>query len=691
MEVTVVTRPPTGSLDAQLLGHIEASADDNGMESAILFYDFPLYRDELDGSLIKTPTLLLSRNHGVVLLTTSESVSSNDTDLNEQIAEAERLIAHIFSRLLKNPALRLGATKLNVPINAAIYAPAFASNEIVNEIPILYTLDAVDALLRNLTAPLHGVILDECKSTIEGAKGVIRPTTRSGEGTKGALAKRLEAEIISFDRNQRSAALGGLQGPHRIRGLAGSGKTVILAMKAANLHLRHPDRRILYTFWTKSLYQHVKTLITRFYRQFDDRDPDWELLQVRHGWGSSQLPGVYSMACSSMGVRPLSFKEAMHLDGGNPFDAACNQLLQYTVKPMFDYVLIDEGQDFPLSFMRLSARLVEESRFTIAYDELQNIFQTKSPSSEEIFGRSPDGAALRQFESDQVLSMCYRNPREVLVAAHAIGFGIYGNRISQMLENKAHWEDIGYKVRQGDFSAGSYTSIERPEENSLLSISEEQSFEEIISVISSNGFDEEVNLVCKKIQQDIQSGLRPDDILVVTVDDRNAKTYLQAVAAELRVAGIKSWDIHSSYGRIEFREAGMVTLSTVHKAKGNESMSVYVMGIDSLFPQPSVRRRNMLFTAMTRAKAWVTLSGTGARFKDFLCELEKARDNFPRLEFQYPSGEALSVMRRDLKVAKDNAVSADALFASADSLSKEEREKLLRYLLDGGVDTQGPG
>ena len=39
----------------------------------------------------------------------------------------------------------------------------------------------------------------------------------------------------------------------RIRGLAGSGKTVVLALKAAYLHAQHPEWRIGVTFNTRSL------------------------------------------------------------------------------------------------------------------------------------------------------------------------------------------------------------------------------------------------------------------------------------------------------------------------------------------------------------------------------------------------------------------------------------------------------
>ncbi len=81
-----------------------------------------------------------------------------------------------------------------------------------------------------------------------------------------------------------------LDGPQRVRGLAGSGKTVVLAMKAALTHLRYPDAIILYTFYTKNLYQHIQRLITRFYRQFDDRDPNWSNLRIMHAWGGGSNP-----------------------------------------------------------------------------------------------------------------------------------------------------------------------------------------------------------------------------------------------------------------------------------------------------------------------------------------------------------------------------------------------------------------
>ena len=47
------------------------------------------------------------------------------------------------------------------------------------------------------------------------------------------------------------------------------------------------------------------------------------------------------------------------------------------------------------------------------------------------------------MQNDIVLPKCYRNPKEILVTAHAIGFGIYNDILLQSLENNSHWNDYG--------------------------------------------------------------------------------------------------------------------------------------------------------------------------------------------------------------------------------------------------------
>lgn len=66
-----------------------------------------------------------------------------------------------------------------------------------------------------------------------------------------------------------SAALEISDNVQRIRGLAGSGKTIVLALKAAYLHVSNPEFKIAITFNIRSLKQQFEELITKFvYEQY---------------------------------------------------------------------------------------------------------------------------------------------------------------------------------------------------------------------------------------------------------------------------------------------------------------------------------------------------------------------------------------------------------------------------------------
>lgn len=413
--------------------------------------------------------------------------------------------------------------------------------------------------------------------------------------------------------------------------------------------LRYPEAKIALTFHTKSLYQHVRRMITRFYRQYDDRDPDWEKMHVLHAWGGRANAGIYFNACQDNGVRPLTFSDAAAL-GSDPFGSACDALLSSTkIRPTYDYVLVDEAQDFHPAFLRLCYALAKEGKLVFAYDQLQTIFQIKPPSVGEIFGVDESGNPRVELENDIVLHKCYRNPLEITVCAHALGFGIYGNRIVQMLENEEHWRDLGYVVESGEFQPGALTNIRRLDTSSPSSISRLSKQDEIISADVYANVTEEINAVASEIVSSIKNeGLRPDDVLVVAADDRNAKMYLQEISRRLQRYSIETNNMQlDAYSIQDFSRENSVTLSTIHKAKGNEAYQVFVVGVDALFFPATVRSRNLAFTAMTRAKAWLRVTGVGQFAQVFKRELDEAKKHLPSLVFHYPSAADLQVMERD--------------------------------------------
>lgn len=641
------------NLAVEFIEFLEENQSKLNLNSSEIYYNYPLYRD-IEGDLIKTHVLIISENHGVIIVGISRATDQNKNDIIDNDDEnLGDVFNQIYSRLIKNKNLKRGKKELLFSVETLLYAPLLTSIDGL-ELDSHVSINGrqVEDFLENQKSNiLHTELIENILSSIDGAAGIVRAKPRLDSivpGSKGDVANKVEAAILTFDRKQKHGYILPLEGVERIRGLAGSGKTIVLAMKVALTHIEYPDATILFTFYTKSLYQYIRRLITRFYKQFSEFEPDFDKIKIMHAWGGHSIPGVYYEASMAHGSQVMSYQVAKRYNFAHPFDHVCEDFLKKNkeITPLYDYVFIDEGQDFPSSFIKLCSRISKNHKIVLAYDELQTIFQTTAPSFDSLFGDIKP-----KMSEDVVLYKCYRNPREIIVCAHALGFGIYGSNIVQMLENKEHWEDVGYRVHEGDFTEGSNIIIERPPENSLPIVSKAFKKEDIISVRHFSAFEEEIDFVSESIRVDIKGGLRPDDILVEVVDDRNAKNYLWEIQQRLEEFGINSHNIHAdSFGLKDFHAEGCVTLSTVHKAKGNEAFMVYVVGVDSLFGNwCGVRERNMIFTAMTRAKGWVCLTGVGDLAENCAREVSEAMKNFPYLRFVYPSETELKIMKRDLK------------------------------------------
>lgn len=644
------------------------------LDEAIVFYNFPLFREE--EKLFVADLVLVSAVHGVILISTGNAYS---VEAEERL---EGAYSQIFSRLVKYRKLRRGKAELAVNLESFFWTPEGQSSDVVK----VGFKELEDHLSSLVAARISDEILEELISVLDGSKALIRAPERNTENfssqSRIAIIKHLEEEIRKFDLEQRRAYMTEVDGPQRIRGLAGSGKTVVLALKAALTAIRQPEAKIAVTFYTKSLYQHIKQLITRFYRLHEDRDPDWEKLQVLHAWGGATVDGLYYKVAQRFGHRPLNYGQAQALSRSQPFGAACQILLNDpSVHSAFDYVFVDEAQDFPPEFMRLALRLATEEKLVIAYDVFQTIFDLEVPTAASLFGTDEENAPAITFDEDIFLHKCYRNPREILVCSHAIGFGIYGRRIVQMLESREHWEDFGYEVH-GNLTAGQEVSITRPEENSPSSISSSCDLDEIISARVFTRPADEIAHVAAKIRDEIQKqGVPAEEILVVCADDRNAANYLSSIKTALNEFEIRSNNLQDdTFSLRDFQKVGAVTLSTVYKAKGNEAYSVYLVGIDALFHQPTPQTRNKAFTGMTRAKGWLHVTGIGPAGQVFVDELRAAKKNFPELKFIYPSEQQLVYMKRDLVQVDPEEIYTE--WSKLESgLDPEDYERFLRRKL----------
>lgn len=634
----------------------QAYTDDN----VFVYYKYPIYRGDLPEDLIQAHLLLTSPTFGVVYV----ACKIGEVIDNYYFEYLDSLDSNLYKKFVSRAELRKSRRELKFDVTGIILS---SETKIENDIQFS-TMDNLLDIISNhtLEEPLTEDEYTLVVSCIDNTTKMVTkkqravPISSGGSVTKGEILERIQQKETCFDVEQRKVAMSCIDSPQRIRGLAGSGKTILLTMKAALYHLSNPDAEILYTYYTKDLYELIRHLIERFYREAaDNHEPNWKRIHIYHAWGGYELGGVYSTACADLGEPMIDLRTARNRDPSHPFDYVCNSLLGKDIRPKYDLTLIDEGQDFSSPFYQLCYKLTKERRIVWAYDEFQDIFNTKPQDEKATFGKNEDGTYCIDFSrnenpnQDITLKCCYRNPRLVLVGAFSLGLGIYNSSVLQRLESNLHWQSLGFKVEKGNCCTGDQMIISRPVENTP-SIINEQLGRYSMQWGAFESMEEECGVVVKQILNDITvEGLLPDDICVICVDQRNIASYYAKIEKRLINNGVRTFNMLSApNANRRFSYEGRVTLATLNKAKGNETGMVYIVGADALFKYPNnVIARNKLFTAITRAKGWVAIYGTG---KDVMriCqnELAKLKDNDYKLVFKQPSEEQTrTVMAGSLK------------------------------------------
>ena len=500
---------------------------------------------------------------------------------------------------------------------------------------------------------LDAVAWSRLQSALSGTEVVAKPPPPGTKGDRAEALKVIRARVGEIDLQQEAVGKQLPPGPQQIRGIAGSGKTVLLCQKAAVMHLKHPDWDIALVFFTRSLYEEITDHVDRWIRRFSNGqqsyDPAGSRLKILHAWGAKDQPGLYGEVCRAVPTRRLTVADIR--EKGSPSDTlarACSRLLdEHEVPELFDAVLVDEGQDLvvedplkwrgkqPIYWLAFCAtRPVnpeepDSRRLVWAYDEAQSLDSLKIPMAKELFGedrtRLTTGAYPGGIQKSEVMRRCYRTPGPVLVAAHALGMGL--KRPGGMLSGytrKEDWDHVGYEVR-GDFTArGNAIRLSRPADRSPNTLPNGWN-EPLVAFRTYASREDELTALASAVQCDIDSGLRPDrDILVVTVAGNGSDRRLRrATHLALQSVGIATYEPSATALNVvdprwpdtdpnRFRCPGGVTVSGIHRAKGNEAASVHVVGLDAIADAESdATARNRLFVAMSRSQGWVSLTGTG--------------------------------------------------------------------------------
>jgi len=583
--------------------------------------------------------LLLSDRHGAIIFHLIEGAYNQDIEIADIQDES---YTKLESKLKQHKDLTKGRN-LAAELSVATFAPAWVSrSDIDANHPILVTDDDLTNFLNlkkwddNLTyQKLVSVIQSITTIRNRNKRGYVKKTD-----SKGAKLKKLEESIANLDRQQSTAVIETVEGVQRIRGLAGSGKTIVLALKVAYLHSKNPDWHIAVTFNSRSLKNQFKHFITLFTLEHKNEEPDWDKINIINAWGSPSMRGIYYEICLKHNVEYYDFKtaESMAKVYGKGFDVACekayneiNEFQQY-----YDVVLVDEAQDFSPYFLRLCYGILRQpKRLVYAYDELQNISNKQMPSPEELFGFDSNSKPLVSLNNTQgkpkqdiVLDVCYRNSRPILATAHALGFGIYRKKgLIQMFDQHQLWQDVGYKVKEGKLADGEPVTLTRDEKSSPEFLENHSLISDLIIFKSFNNDAEQIAYLIAEIEKNSKEDeLKFDDIMVIHPEPYTAKRAVGVIREQLFKKGINSNLAGVTTTPDEFFKNDAVVFTHIYRAKGNEASMVYIINAHECFSDYNIsQKRNMLFTALTRSKAWVRVIGYGENMKALQQEFEEVK------------------------------------------------------------------
>ncbi len=645
-----------------------------------MYLGYPIYIDEVSNRKVCVDIALVSKI-GVFIINILENRVTDYGDLQNEI------YGKVEAKFKKQPFL-YKKKKLIFEFETVTYCSEEMTEQ--DDFPLV---KSNDALIRFIGENKRGTEFtdDEYNKILSGiqeAYGINSRAHREGikEGTKAYVINEMASMVERYDSRQMEAILSDVEGIQRIRGMAGSGKTVVLARKAVELHTAHPEWNIVVTYYTRSLKGQLERLISRFYANKNDGAKyNPEKLKIMHSWGASASPGVYYEICLKHGISPLSLDEAKAKYGrtNGVFSYMCEDLMKQVdgFAKMFDCILIDEAQDFDKNFLQLCSKVLgPEQRLVYAYDELQSLTEDQMPSPETIFGH--------QIENDTPLTVCYRNQGPVIVTAHALGMGLYRKEgLVQLPGSIDVWPVIGY-VSDTPIKEGEEAILYRTKDTSPDFLRVDRL--ELIQFSSSKGTNEMLDKLFNTISVDMErEQLTPKDVMIIDMDSiaypsnfNRAINYLNGAVNENRIKEGEqpySFKIHKAGAASPedfFRDKSIV-YSSVRRAKGNESYVVYIINAQKCVNTLQRRTdRNALFTAITRSKGWVRVFGCGEDMQVLCDEFEQIKEHGFKLYFEhYPTKaeqETIFLNNRDVEDSEQKAFN-------------KTRELIMRLISDGSI------
>ena len=399
-------------------------------------------------------------------------------------------------------------------------------------------------------------------------RGILFPELRLGvqQSLPLACASRLVVQDVLqvMDLHQESVARGIGEGHRVIHGPAGSGKTMILVFRAAQLApAARADKPVLVLCYNRDLATRMETML-----RLKGVGPAVQV-STFHSW-AMDLIRTYQLGPIRTGRLTADDYEALAR-------LACEGITAGRVpKGQYTALLIDEAHDLADAWLAAAAQMVDPATrsLLVLYDDAQSIYQKKRRKLS--FARLGIEAQGRT----EILKINYRNTKEVLAVAMECAEGILDGGDSRAVD------EMPLVLPESAGRSGPMPAFLRFDTGQ-----------------------QEAQQVAKIVVELVTQGRSPADIAILA---RYWRT-LDLLRSALEGAGVPCSAPKGERRRGTSSEPAVV-LTTLHSSKGLEFPVVLVVGLDQLNDSDAERTEELrlLYVGMTRATHVLYLTTVGS-------------------------------------------------------------------------------
>lgn len=410
--------------------------------------------------------------------------------------------------------------------------------------------------------------------------GSINDINKIGINEPNSLLEKVKRKIILFDGRQSSFIYGKTDEKRvTIQGLAGTGKTELLLNKLKEVYTSPENPIVTFTCYNKVLASELKNKrIPQFFNFMKVSEQiEWNTrLHVFSSWGrkSDSESGLISFISSKYNTTYKTYSEC------NDFENLCSLIKEEldnkeSFSPCFDYLFVDESQDFGEEFLSLCEKITSKKVY-VAGDIFQNIFDSVSDR--------------KDIKIDFLLNKCYRTDPKTLMFAHSVGMGLYESPKINWLDDD--WKKCGY-------------TFERKEEG-IIQLSrkplrrfEDLEVEQTIKLIPS----ENEKIVDTAINQikDIKAknpDVGAEDIAIIILDSNYNRMCDLSMQILFKIEDEFSWECTRGYVTKK-TEQNKLFISNINNIKGLEFPFIICISPNKI--TSNIFSRNGIYTSLTRS------------------------------------------------------------------------------------------